>query len=583
MASRAWRPNAWRWEVAPAHEAAEELARQLHITPLLVQLLHNRGIDDAEEARAFLNPKLADLHDPLALSGVEAAAKRVARAVADKERIVIYGDYDVDGITAVAILHAALRMVGADVHYYVPHRLDEGYGVNDEAVRRLIAAGCGLMITVDCGISAAGPLAKAKNAGIDVIVTDHHTPPDDLPDAAAIIHPNLPPGSYPNGDLAGAGVAFKLAWQIAREICGQTRVDETMRQFLLDATCLAALGTIADMVDLRGENRVLATFGLAGLPATKHVGLRALLASANLEAKKLDAFHVGYVLAPRLNACGRMGHAGLAVELLTGASQERCREIAAHLDKKNTERQRIERQITDEAVEMVRTVGLDGDEHRAIVLASDNWHGGVIGIVASRLVERFSRPAIMIAINGQGRGQGSGRSIPGFHMRDALAACAEHLESFGGHAMAGGLRVARGDIDAFAEAFGRYAREHLPAEQLTPTLHIDAECTLATLSYNVVEHMHRLAPFGQGNPPPLVAVRACELPMPPKRIGRNGRAVSMFLRQDGCSIRAVGFAMGDLADMLAGVRRVDVAAEPTLNTFNGRTNVELKLRDVKPL
>ena len=579
MASRAWRPNALRWVVAPPFQDAEDLARRLGTAPLVAQALANRGMTDAESARSFLNPKLTDLHDPTLLGGVEAAAERIARAVAAGERIVIYGDYDVDGMTGVAILHECLRMLGLAAGFYVPHRLEEGYGVNAEAVGKIVADGADLIVTVDCGISAAEPLAAATRAGVDVIVTDHHSPPEVLPDAAAIVHPRIPGSAYPNADLSGAGVAFKLAWQVARVVCGRDRVDEPMRNFLLDATCLAALGTIADVVPLVGENRSLATYGLRGLPATEHPGLRALLEAAKLTGEKLDAYHVGFLLAPRLNACGRMGHARLAVELLTDAAPERCRSIAEYLNQQNAERQKVERQIAAEAAEMVVERGMDDPDRRVIVLASDDWHGGVIGIVASRLVERFARPAILVAFNGDG-GQGSGRSVPGFHLRDALAACSEHLVSFGGHAMAAGIRIERGQVEPFAEALDAYARRNLRPEDLTPSLDIDAETTLAALSYPVVSHLSRMGPFGQGNPPPVVAVANCRVLAPPRRMGRSGGTVSLLLAQNAAKVRAVGFGMGELADHLAGIRTVDVAGVPTLNTFQGVTNVELQLKDV---
>ena len=583
MASGAWRPDSCRWRVAEPYDGAEQLARRLGTAPLVAQILANRGITDVEAGKAFMNPKLTDLHDPEELGGTEAAAERIARAVADKQRIVLYGDYDVDGITGVAILHACLRMVGAEAGFYVPHRLEEGYGVNSEAIGKLVDQGAELLITVDCGIAAAAPLGEARAAGLDVIVTDHHSlpAPDDLPDAAAVIHPCLPNGKYPNPDLSGAGVAFKLAWQVARTIRGAKYVDEPMRDFLLDATTLAALGTIADVVPLLGENRAIAVYGLRGLAATKHPGLRALLESARLTGEKLDAYHVGFILAPRINACGRMGHARLAVELLTDAPAERCRTIANYLAKQNTKRQQTERQITQQAIEMVESQHLNAPEHRAIVLASADWHGGVIGIVASRLVDRYARPAILVAIDEDGCGQGSGRSISGFHMRDALAACGEHLISFGGHAMAGGLRLRPDRIEAFAEAFGRYARQRISEDQLTRTLAIDAETTLGQLGFKVAEHVGRLAPFGQGNPLPVVAVRDCQVLTAPRRMGRNGQTVGMLLGQGSARMRAVGFGMGDLADHLVGVNTVDVAGQPMLNTFNNKTSVELKLKDVK--
>ncbi len=581
MASRAWRRGQSRWLVAEPFGGAEELARELRISPLVAQILHNRGIADAAAAKSFLAPKLTDLIDPSALPGATAAAKRIAAAVRGREKIVIYGDYDVDGITATAILHGCLSMVGADVSYYVPHRLEEGYGVNSEAVAKIIADGAKLLITVDCGISAVEQVAQATAGGLDLIVTDHHTCGDMLPAATAIVHPSLPGAQSPNPHLCGAGVAFKLAWQVSREICGQDRVDEKMREFLLNATCLAALGTIADVVPLTGENRVLATYGLRGLPAAKHPGLAAMIESAGLVGEKLDAYHVGFVLAPRLNACGRMGHAGLAVELLTTAPPQRCVEIASYLVQQNTQRQAVEREVAQQAIDMALSMGMDAPACRAVVLASENWHGGVIGIVASRVVERLGRPAILISFNGDGVGHGSGRSIAGFNIRDAMAACGEHLISFGGHAMAGGLRIHRDKIDAFRTALCDYAAKAIPADGLLPGLRIDAESTLGAINHNVVEHLSRLAPFGQGNPSPLLAFGGCELLGPPRRMGKSGQAVSLFLRQNGVSMRAVGFGMGDLADDLAGINRVDIAGEPLVNTFNGSSSVEIRLKDVR--
>jgi len=579
MAVRAWTPKALRWEVARPFDGASTVARQLGVAPLVAQMLANRGLADTDAARKFLNPKLTDLHDPALLGGAPAAAERIAKAAADGEKIVIYGDYDVDGMTSVAILHACLRMLGAEAEFYVPHRLEEGYGVNDEAVGKIVAGGAGLIVTVDCGISAAGPLEAATDAGVDVIVTDHHGLPETLPDVTAVVHPKLPGSAYPNADLAGAGVAFKLAWQVARVACGRDRVDEPMRNFLLNATCLAALGTIADVVPLVGENRSLATFGLRGLPHTEHPGLRALLEAANLTGEKLDAYHVGFLLAPRLNACGRMGHARLAVELLTDAPPARARSIAEYLNQQNAERQKVERAITAEAAEMVVERGLDGPDNRIIVLASDDWHGGVIGIVASRLVDRFARPAILVAFNGDG-GQGSGRSVPGFHMRDALAACSQHLASFGGHAMAAGIRIERDRIEAFAAAIGEYARQHLREEDLAASLPVDAETTLASLDFGTASCFARMGPFGQGNPRPIVAVRGCQVVGPPRRMGRGGGTASVVLAQNGTRMRAVGFGMGDLADLLVGVHTVDIAGVPMLNEFRGVTSVEIQLKDV---
>jgi len=577
--NRAWRPGANRWRVAPVFAGSFDVARRCNTSPLVVQVLHNRRIDTPEGVCAFLNPKLTDLHDPLELPGCQQAARRISQAVSEGERIVIYGDYDVDGMASVAILQSILRLAGADVHYYVPHRLDEGYGLNCQAVKKLLDEGMKLMVTVDCGISSFEPLDLAAGGGAEVIITDHHSPSDRLPGAYSIVHPAVPPGAYANPDLSGAGVAFKLAWQVARELSGQQKVEQGLREFLLEATCLAALGTIADIVPLTGENRCLATFGLRGLPATNHPGLKALLESANLTGERLDAYHVGFLLAPRLNACGRMGHAKLAVELLAGANADRAMKIAQHLAQQNAERQRVEREISEQAEKIIESKGLAGPDDRVIVLAGHDWHGGVIGIVAARLVSRFGLPVILIASNGQQLAQGSGRSIPGFHMRDALAACGEYLDKFGGHAMAGGLRISTDRIADFEQAMRRYAKDHVSDAMLERVVEIDAQGCFDELNYDAVEHLSRLAPFGQGNPEPVIGFFDCGL-VSAKRMGKNGGTVCLTLRQKGIILRAVGFGMGELADELSAERRVDVAALPVLNKFNGRTSVELRLRDV---
>ncbi len=579
MSTHAWTPSRTPWAVAQPDPDAEDLAAALNVPPLLGQILHNRGLRDQAGARAFLQPSLGDLHDPALLAGAEQAARRIVAAVAERKPIVIYGDYDVDGMTAVAILHRCISLIGGDVDFYIPHRIDEGYGVHAEAIDALAAGPAELLITVDCGITAGDVLARARDAGMEVVVTDHHLPGDRLPDVEAIVHPRLGEPSYPNADLAGAGVAMKLAWQICREHLGSQRVDRTCKELLLDAVSLAALGTIADVVPLLGENRSLAAHGLRSLAATDHPGLRALIDASGLAGETLDAFDVGFRLAPRLNACGRMGHAALAVELLLGAAPERSAESAAYLTAQNSQRQAVERELYTRAVEMVQHTGQDAEDHRVIVLAGQDWHAGVIGIVASRIVERFARPAVLIALSDDGFGLGSGRSTPGFHMQQAFSACDELLERHGGHAMAGGLRLRAEHVDAFREAINNRAVEAGPAPE-RPALAVDAEASLPELSLSLVRRLEALAPFGEGNPPPVVAVRDCEVLAPPRRMGRTGRTLGMHLARDGARMRAVGFGMGERVEQLAGVRRVDVAAQPVVNHFRGRSSVELKLLDV---
>ena len=445
-----------RWIVSPPHAGAAELAGRLRSSPIIAQVLLNRGIGQAEDCSRFLQPSLKFLHDPNLIPNLAKACERIVRAIGDGEKIVIYGDYDVDGITATAILWHAIRILGGEVDWYIPHRVDEGYGLNGAVLAEIIAGGAKVIITVDCGVTAIEPAKIAGDAGVDLIITDHHEWREQtsdecgvmndeleknsthqsplinrhspsLPDCFTIVHPRLPHDdaggafAYPNPALCGAGVAFKLAWGIGVAATGGSpRVSPEFREFLVEATALAALGTIADVVPLVGENRILAAFGLGGLKASKLVGIRALIESAGLTGQTLDSFDVGFRLAPRLNACGRMGHVREAVEMLTSADFPRAMEIATDLEGKNRQRQAMEREIADAAAQQVIDHKFDAEDCRAIVLGGDGWHPGVIGIVASRIVERFCRPTLIIAFNkngdGETIGQGSGRSIPGFHL-----------------------------------------------------------------------------------------------------------------------------------------------------------------------
>ncbi|MBT7170436.1 MAG: single-stranded-DNA-specific exonuclease RecJ, partial [Phycisphaerales bacterium] len=423
----AWTPNRYRWTLQDTPAAAETIASAgKKYSRLAATILALRDVATADEADAFLTPTLNGLHDPAALYGCEQAGVILADAIRAEKSIVIYGDYDVDGITSVSILVSCIEMLGGSARYYIPHRLDEGYGLNAEAVDDLIGQGAEMIVTVDCGVTAVETLASVSGRGCEFIITDHHTPSDTLPDVAAIVHPAL--GDAPvNPNLCGAGVAFKLAWQTARAMCGNTRVDDEMRTFLLEATTLAALGTIADVVPLTGENRLLASFGLRGLANCQRPGVAALVKLARLEGKAITARDVAFSIAPRINAAGRMGHADEAVDLLATTDPAKAAAMASAIDKQNLRRREVEKEITAEAIAMVEERGLNQDENRSIVLASEHWHGGVIGIVASRLVDRYHRPTVLIGTNSSGIGQGSGRSVRGFNLVDALRACDENL------------------------------------------------------------------------------------------------------------------------------------------------------------
>ncbi|MBN1343510.1 MAG: single-stranded-DNA-specific exonuclease RecJ [Phycisphaerae bacterium] len=567
-----------RWIVAPPWDGCDRMSARLGVAPMLAQALHNRGLEDVDEARRFLDPQLSDLCPPEALSGAGAAADLLARAVRDGKRIVLYGDYDVDGMTGIAILWHCLRLAGARCDFYVPHRLEEGYGVNDEAIERLAADGTDLIVTIDCGITARDQVRRARELGVDVIVTDHHAPPDELPEASAIVHPQL--DGYANPNLAGAGVAMKLAWALAQRMTPSFagKVSDEYREFLLDATCLAALGTIADVVPLVGENRVLARYGLLGLRHCKLPGIRALIETTGLKGERLDTYHVGFVLAPRLNAIGRMGHARLAVELLTRADDMRAQEIAIYLDQQNRQRQSLERKLLAEARQMVADARLDDLNHRAIVLAREGWHAGVIGIVASRLVDEFHRPAVLIAL-GQDGGQGSARSVRHFHMHDALCHCAEHLMTYGGHAMAAGLRIQSESVGAFAEAFVAHANATLTAVDLQPGVRLDGEVSLDALTEAVVNDLNRLGPFGSGNARPKWATPMVELIGEPRVVGKRGEHLQLTVRQGQTVRKGIAFGQAGHEQALRDHRRCSLAFEPIINEFNGQRSVELQVVD----
>ncbi len=569
------------WVIAPPHPDRQRLAQDAGIAPLLAQLFLNRGVSDADAVRRFLNPDFRTLHAPDTLPGAVEAATMLVEAAHAGTRIVIYGDYDVDGVTATAILWHVLKLAGANVSYYVPSRFDEGYGLNIEALEKIAADGGELVITVDCGITAIDQVARAAELGLRMIITDHHNPRDELPRAEVVVHPTALGRTSPNPDLSGAGVAFKVAWAIAQSLSGDARVSEKYRDFLLEATALAALGLIADVVPLTGENRVITTFGLHHLQHTTNPGLRALIQTAGLADKlKYDDYDVGFVLAPRLNAVGRMGHARLAVELFTHANDAQAAEIARTLEAHNRKRRSVERQIAQQAEETVRERGFDRDGCRGIVLASESWHVGVIGIVASRLVDRFHRPTVLIALK-DGRGQGSGRSVPHFPLSEVLDACGEHLISHGGHAMAAGLKINADSVEAFTQAFLAEAANRLSPRDLRPKLRLDDEVALCDLTTDMVVDLQRMSPFGTGNPRPRLATGPVDLAGPPRVVGKNGRHLQFGVRQDGEVRKAIAFGRGEQAAELADHRRIRLAFEPIINEWNGRRSVELKVIDWK--
>lgn len=567
------------WSIRPADTKVKALAEKLNITPILAQILVNRQVETESAVRSFLTPKLTDLIAPESMPGIEQAARRIRKAIADGEKIAIYGDYDVDGITSVAILWHLLKMLNIEVEYYIPHRIDEGYGLNIEAITQLAESGVKLLITVDCGITAFNEIKLAAEMGMEVIVTDHHKIADRLPPASIIAHPMLDP-AYGNPNASGALVAFKLAWAICNQMRGADPISQPLRDYLLSATTLAAMGTIADVVDLRGENRIIAGYGLRAVSDPKIHGLKALLESAQLENAEPNSYDVAFRLAPMLNAAGRMGHARLAVELLTTDNALRAYQIAQYLKDQNRQRQKCQREIFQQAKQRIIQDNLHHPDRKTIVLADATWHSGVIGIVASRIIDEFSRPTIMLTIN-NGKAQGSGRSVEGFNLYDGLAACADHLISFGGHEMAAGLRIETEKIEMFASAFEEYARSLEPTGLVHGAIDIDAEACIGHFTDRVMRELKLLEPFGQGNPRPVFASCGVRRIAPPRRVGAKSEHLQIAVTDGKDSVRCIGFDMGHLEKKIIEADSFDIVYEPQYNTFNGNTTLQLVLTDIR--
>ena len=572
-----------RWRVAhfdPQTVAA--LERAAGIPAVVAQLLLSRGIHSPEDARSFLDPKLTGLRDPSELPGASAAAEIVYAAVKAKQKITIYGDYDADGMTSTAILLRCLRLLRAEVDYYVPHRMDEGYSLNADALRRLAEQGTQLVVTVDCGVASLAEAELAGELGLTLVITDHHQMAESLPPAAAIVHPGLPGADYPFPGLCGAAVAFKLAWAICQCASDGKKVTERLRTFLLQAVGLAAIGTVCDVVPLVDENRILVRFGLDALKNQPVVGLAALMRQTKLsEKKRLEGEDIGFVMGPRLNAAGRLGQANIAIELLTTESTERADTIAQYLDELNVQRQSVERTISRAAAKQIKATESMQDAP-ALVLADHQWHAGVIGIVAGRLSEKYHRPVVLIAEDPLGvkPGIGSVRSVPGFNVHEALAECGHLLESHGGHAAAAGLRIQSAQVDAFREAFCQVAAAWLAESDQMPELKIDAEASLQMLTRQTVEQIECLAPFGHGNSRPVLCTDEVRLLGPPKRMGATGSHLSMMFDQHGVKMRAVAFGGGDWEQELARIDGpISIAFRPVINNWRGRVSVEIHLDD----
>ena len=555
---------------AGASACQASLVEALRITPLTARILAHRGLTDAAGARRFLHPAFEDLHDPLLMLGMSAAVERLERAIAGREKILIYGDYDVDGTTSVVILTKAIEIASGAASYYIPHRLKDGYGLRSEAVEAAAAAGVGLIVSVDTGIRAAEAVRRANELGIDVIVTDHHLPETELPPALAVLNPNRPGCPYPEKNLCGAGVAFKLVQALLERLrWPATKLRAYGESFLK----LAAIATVADVVPLTGENRVIVSHGLAGLGDVRNPGLRALLDVAGFTNGRVPtARQVAFQLAPRINAAGRMDHAQAAVEMFLTADPARARELAQHLHAQNTERQQIEAEVR----EICEKAEVDPSA-AALVYYSEEWHRGVLGIVASRLVERLHRPVFVLARNPEdGLAQGSGRSIPAFHLLDALASMADLFVRFGGHSHAAGVTLEPARVKEFRTRFHACAAAQLKPEDFQPELALDAVLELRELNDRSIREIFGLSPFGHGNPPPMLAALNVEVSGPPALW--KEKHLKVLVRQNGRTLALKAWNFAERTPELPSGARVDIAFQVEEDAYTGWSAV---LRDVR--
>jgi single-stranded-DNA-specific exonuclease len=577
-----------RWHVRPHDRSlVASLERSAGVPPLVATLLAGRGVTDPAAVKSFLSGSLADLRDPDSLAGVAEAADRILAAVRAGRRIVIYGDYDADGMSATAILVGCLEAVAdaAAPTWYVPDRLEEGYGLNAGALERLATDGAQLVVTVDCGIASVAEAERARELGIELIVTDHHAFGERLPAADVLVHPRLPGAEAPFGELCGAGVAFKLAWAIATRASGSRQVTPRLREMLLRSIGLAALGTVADVVPLIDENRLLVRHGLECLRQRGGAGIGRLIELAGLtERSRLESEDVAFKLAPRLNAAGRMGHAARGVELLTTHDTARAIALADYLHELNAQRETTERSIVLAATKQA-TERFDPEADAALVLADRGWQAGVIGIVAGRLAERWHRPVVMIAQDPLGTrpATGSVRSVPGFDVHAALQACREHLVACGGHAAAAGLRIEDAAIEAFREAFRAEVDRRLAPDLRRAELTLDGETTIAGLTLDAVEQIEQLAPFGQGNRRPVLCASRVALAEPPRTMGGGARHLALRLVQHGAPIRGVAFGGAEwLPHLPPPGQPFHVAFKPKINEFRGRRTAEMEVIDWRP-
>jgi single-stranded-DNA-specific exonuclease len=549
-------------DIDPQRQAA--LSDALSVHPIVAQLLINREIIDVREAEDFLSADLSGLHDPFLLKNMDAAVERIKNARDHQEHVLVFGDYDVDGITSSAILNTVLTQMGIEVTHHIPHRVQHGYGLKAEA--SLIAAGgVRLLIAVDCGITAVEEVEAIHKAGIDVIIIDHHEPGKVLPRAAAIINPKQKDCPYPFKHLAAVGLVVKLTQALLGKIS-----DGVLN--------LAAVGTVADVVPLQGENRILVKSGLASIGNTKNKGLLALMETAKIKGKKITPFHVGFILGPRINAAGRMDTAHKSLDLFLSEDEKQAYDLANALERHNSDRKKVQSDIVQNALSLVEQQ-VNFKDQKVIVLSKEGWHKGVLGIVASKIMERYYRPTIVISIDEDGIGTASARSIDGFHLHNALQSCAGYLETFGGHEGAAGLTIREENIDAFRRLINEIAHQMLEAKRLIPTIFIDCEIPLSSVNLDLAVIMESLEPFGEGNPVPVFCSRNLTVRGFSQILGKD--TIKFWVSHGDCTISAVGFGLAKYQGMIQEGAKIDLAYEITIDEWNKAPTPQLKLKDIR--
>ena len=555
-----------KWEIYQTNEEkVEELQEKYKLNRLLSTLLTNRGIIEEAEITKFLNPKRSDFYDPFGMPDMEKAVERILKAIENKEQIIIYGDYDVDGITSVTVLKSFLEERGIQVNVYIPNRLNEGYGLNKTAMEEIAKQGNKLMITVDCGITAVEEVEYAKKFGIETIITDHHEPAEELPKAIAVVDAKRKDNKYECRNLAGVGVVFKLIQALSIKL----KLDQKEYLKYLDIVCV---GTISDIVPLTDENRIIVKLGLKLVEQTKNLGLKEILQSCGYS--KINSTTISFGVAPRINACGRMGHQEEALNLLLSKEGNEVKELTQKINEYNKTRQEIEKNIYNEAVEQIEKEGLD--TKNTIVVSGKGWHHGVIGIVSSKITELYFKPSILLCEE-DGECKGSGRSIPGFDLHEALMECNDTIEKFGGHAMAVGININKEKIEEFKEEFEKIAKEK-EVDKIIPILNLDAEIKLDYVNKEMVDSLKELEPFGEANKMPIFAFR--NLKIDSIRSLSDGKHLKLSVKDNKNIINAIGFNMGALADSYRIGDRVDIAGNLEINSFNGVDSIQINIKDI---